>query len=123
MLRSILATMLGLATWIAIAITLNLVLRGMLPGYREAEPAMTFTFAMLVARLGLGGLASMAAGAVCIAVAQAKRPVQVLAVLLLVVFVPMHYGLWDRFPAWYHLVFLVSLAPLTLFGATLVARR
>lgn len=123
MARSILAAVLGLATWIAVAITLNLLLRGMLPGYREAEPAMAFTFAMLLARLLLGGLASIAAGAVCRAVARAQRPAQVLAVLLLAVFVPMHYGLWDRFPAWYHLVFLVSLAPLTLFGAGLVARR
>jgi len=123
MTRSILATVLGVATWIAVATTLNLVLRGMLPGYREAEPVMAFTLVMLVARLVLGGLASISAGAVCFAVARAQRPVQVLAVLLVLVFVPMHYGLWDRFPAWYHLVFLVSLAPLTLFGAGLVARR
>ena len=123
MARSILATVLGVATWIAVATTLNLVLRVMLPGYREAEPVMAFTLVMLVARLVLGGLASISAGAVCFAVARVRRPVQVLAVLLVLVFVPMHYGLWDRFPAWYHLVFLVSLAPLTLFGARLVARR
>jgi hypothetical protein len=36
---------------------------------------------------------------------------------LLALFIPNHYLLWDKFPVWYHLTFLVSLLPLTLLGA------
>ena len=42
-----------------------------------------------------------------------------LGILLLVLFIPNHYLLWEKFPVWYHLTFLVSLFPLTLLGATL----
>jgi hypothetical protein len=31
---------------------------------------------------------------------------------MLLMFVPIHYGLWDKFPVWYHLVFLITLAPI-----------
>jgi hypothetical protein len=46
----------------------------------------------------------------------------VLAALLLLLFLPVHYGLWDRFPLWYHVLFLASLVPLTLLGASLKAK-
>jgi len=39
--------------------------------------------------------------------------------LLLVAFIPEHIRLWDKFPVWYHLMFLVSLVPLTYIGGTL----
>ena len=44
---------------------------------------------------------------------------KVLGIMLLAMFIPVHYGLWDKFPVWYHLTFLVSLLPLTLVGAAL----
>jgi hypothetical protein len=40
-------------------------------------------------------------------------------VLLLVAFIPVHIRLWENFPVWYHLTFLLSLVPLTYFGATM----
>ena len=123
MIRSVIATILGVATWVAVATTLNLLLRNLYPGYPEAEPAMTFTFGMLLARLVLAALSTVAAGAVTASIARAARPVYALAVLLVLVFVPMHVGLWQRFPVWYHLVFLLSLAPLAVAGGTLATRR
>jgi hypothetical protein len=36
--------------------------------------------------------------------------------ILLVAFVPVHLGLWDKFPVWYHLTFLLSLVPLIYLG-------
>jgi hypothetical protein len=44
-------------------------------------------------------------------------------VLLTAMFIPVHVGLWDKFPVAYHATFLASLLPLTLLGHTLVARR
>jgi hypothetical protein len=38
-------------------------------------------------------------------------------VFLLLMFIPQHIMLWDRFPIWYHLTFLLSLVPLTFLGA------
>jgi hypothetical protein len=39
-------------------------------------------------------------------------------VLLLIGFIPVHVMLWDKFPVWYHLAFLLSLVPLTYLGGT-----
>jgi hypothetical protein len=49
-------------------------------------------------------------------------PPRVLVALLLVFFVPIHAMLWDKFPAWYHLVFLASLVGFTWLGAVLLRR-
>ena len=50
------------------------------------------------------------------------RAARLLAGILLVLFVPLHYSLWDKFPVWYHALFLVSLLVLTLGGAMLYRR-
>jgi len=44
-------------------------------------------------------------------------------IVLVALFIPVHYGLWDRFPIWYHLVFFASLIALTPAGAALARRR
>ena len=44
-------------------------------------------------------------------------------VLLLVAFIPQHVMLWDKFPLWYHLTFLLSLVPLTYLGSRIVPPR
>ncbi|HEY3075248.1 MAG TPA: hypothetical protein VGJ74_08755 [Burkholderiales bacterium] len=31
--------------------------------------------------------------------------------------IPVHYTLWNRFPAWYHVLFIASLVLFTLLGA------
>ena len=79
---------------------------------------MNFTPAMLVMRLLLGALSSLCAGFLAAWITKRSRaPVHVLACLLVVGFIPVHYPLWDRFPVWYHLAFLVSLVAATIFGA------
>ena len=88
---------------------------------------MTFTVPMMIARLSIGALATVAAGVVA-AVIVPQSTVARLApgVILLIVFIPQHYMLWNKFPVWYHFTFLVSLVPLTYAGGALVtasARR
>jgi len=45
----------------------------------------------------------------------------VAALIMLLLFVPVHYMLWAKFPIWYHLFFLISLAPTLLIGAAVRA--
>jgi len=124
MKRSILAVVAGLVVWMLVATLLNRGLRAGLPGYALAEPALTFTLGMKVARLILGALASLAAGAAAGLVAPAKMaPRWVLGAIILALFIPVHIQLWAKFPVWYHLVFLGTLLPLVMLGAALPRTR
>jgi hypothetical protein len=118
--RAIVGVVAGLTAWIVIATIGNLGLRMAWPGYSEVEAAMRFNDAMMVARLFLGALSSLGAGFVVAWITHRNgRAVWILAALLLIVFVPTHYGLWEKFPVWYHAVFLVSLVVVTRLGGML----
>lgn len=124
MKRSIFAALAGLAVWVLVASLLDRGLRLGFAGYAIAEPTMTFTLGMKVARLILGALASLAAGAATAAIAPSStRLPWVVAAILLAAFIPEHIQIWVKFPVWYHLVFLVTLAPLVALGAALPRGR
>ena len=119
-----LAVLIGFVVWFVVATAANLLIRALLPGYAEAEPAARFTLPMLLARLAVGGLSSVAAGLACVLIARADLvAVKILAVALVLFFLPVHYALWVQFPLWYHAVFLLSLAPLVLVGAWVLIAR
>lgn len=123
-LRAVLAIAAGFIVWFAAATVGNLLIRSLVPGYAEVEKAMTFSLAMLLARLVLGAGASIVAGIACAAVTPRTRwPVFVFALLLLALFVPVHVSLRDTFSLWYHIVFLGSLFPLVVLGAKLLGSR
>jgi len=123
-LRGALAVAAGFIVWFAVATVGNFVIRWLVPSYSEVEKAMDFSLTMMVARLILGAIASLVAGAACITIARGTRPpVYVLVVLLLALFVPVHVNLWAKFPAWYHIVFLSSLVVLVVLGARLGRSR
>ena len=123
-LRVILAIVAGFVAWFVVATIGNVVIRALLAGYAEVEKAMTFSFAMLVARLALGAVSSVAAGFVCAAIApRARAATYAMALVLLVLFVPIHVSLWDKFPIWYHVVFLGSLVLFVVLGARLRRRK
>jgi len=120
MSKSFVAVVVALIVWFVAATLGNLVLRAALPGYAQVEVAMAFTLAMLFARLALGLVSSLVAGLVCAAIAPVGSPAaKISAGLLVALFLPVHYGLWARFPIWYHLFFVGSLAPMVLLGAAL----
>src|SRR6476646_5178953 len=124
MKQSIFAVVAGLVIWMLVATLLNFGLRAGLEGYAQAEPALTFTLGMKVARLILGALASLAAGAVAGLIAPSKTgPRWVLGAIILALFIPVHIQLWAKFPVWYHLVFLGTLLPLVAMGAALTSTR
>ena len=117
------AVIAGLITWISIATVLNLALRASWPHYHEAETSFNFTFAMKLVRLALGAAACLSAGFIATWIGKERmRAATLTGIILLCLFIPGHYRIWDKFPVWYHLTFLMSLLPVTLFGAVLKAR-
>jgi hypothetical protein len=123
MRRTIAAIVAGFAAWVLLATVLNWGLRLWLPGYSNAEPAMAFSLAMQIARLSIAALTSLAAGALVRVIAPASRLAPwILGLVLLLLFVPVHVSLWHKFPVWYHLTFLVTLAPLVFLGTRLLSR-
>jgi len=118
--KTVAAVIAGLVTWILVATILNFPMRAWWPHYHEAETAFSFTLGMKLARLALGAAASLCGGYVAAWITNGDRRASMyLGVLLLALFIPNHYLLWDKFPIWYHLTFLISLLPLTLLGAML----
>ena len=123
MIRSTMAVVRGVVTWVLVATVCNWALRAGFSGYAAAEPAMAFTLPMLFGRLAVGLIASLAAGVACGAISRSQRPAgAVLAALMVLTFLPVHYKLWAVFPVWYHLFFLMTLAPVVLAGVVLQRR-
>jgi hypothetical protein len=121
MWRTVLSIVAGLVAWGLIVTVLNFGLRTMLPGYHAAEATLQFTLAMKAGRLIEAALTSVATGAIVALVAPSKKWAPwLVGLIILAMFLPVHVKLWDKFPAWYHLAFLVPLAPLVAFGASLV---
>lgn len=122
MWRAVGGIVLGLVTWAIVVTLLNFGLRAAIPDYHAAEATLDFTLAMKIARLVEAALASIAAGAVIAWIAPEKRWAPwVVGLVLLAAFVPEHIKLWARFPIWYHLTFLLTLAPLVALGAVLAS--
>lgn len=120
-MRGAFAVVVGLIAWVVIATGLDVLLRLVLPGYAASEPQFNFTLTMMIARLALpGAVPSIGAGFVCAWIARGdRRMIVTLIIILVAIFLPAHYRLWEKFPWWYHLTFLVSLILLTLLGARL----
>jgi hypothetical protein len=114
------AAVTALVTWFVVATVVNLALRALWPHYHEAEIAFNFTFAMKLARLFLAAISTLGAGFVAAWIDKGRmRAATLTGVVLLCLFIPGHYMIWNKFPVWYHLTFLLSLLPLTLLGAAL----
>jgi hypothetical protein len=118
MWRTIAGIVGGLVAWGVVVTVLNFGLRAAIPGYHAAEATLQFTAAMKAGRLIEAAIASFAAGAVVAAIAPATRWAPWIAgLIVLALFLPVHVQLWSKFPAWYHLTFLLSIVPLFALGA------
>lgn len=83
---------------------------------------MAFTLPMMIARLSESGISSLVSGYAARRIGRNAWAPLIAGALLLVIFLPVHYSLWNRFPAWYHLTFLTSLIVLSVAGG-MIARK
>jgi hypothetical protein len=121
MWRMVASIVAGLVAWVMVVTILNFGLRAAIPGYHAAEATLQFTLAMKVGRLIEAALTSLAAGAVIGWIDPSRRWTPwLVGAIVLAAFLPVHVKLWNSFPAWYHLSFLVPLVPLVVIGAALV---
>jgi len=122
MAKTALAVAAGLVAWIVLASIAGVILRASWPDYAAVAGSMTFTLPMLIARLTISTVTLLAAARLTAVIApRATIAVVVLGAILVAAFVPIHIGVWDRFPVWYHLTFLLTLLPLCLIGGRLGA--
>ena len=123
MWRTVLAIVAGFIAWICIGAVSFALMRAFWPDYARVEPEMAFTLPMQLARLAVGAACSVGGGWLAALVAKGDaKPAWWLGGLLLITFIPIHYSLWSRFPAWYHLTFLLTLAPIVGFSSRLSSR-
>ena len=118
----------GFAAWVTVAGFGFLLLRTTWSSYAAAEPAKSYTLAMLISRLMVGVVCTLAAGAVAALVAKGSRAASLfLGIVLLLISAPvhlpielgLHVSVWADYPAWYHFTYLLPLIPLTVFGGML----
>jgi len=116
--RAALGIISGLVAWTVIVTLLDIGLRHVLPGYAAAERILIFTLAMKIARLVMAAVTSLVAGAVVRAIAPRSTGAPwITGLIILALFLPEHVRIWSSLPVWYHLSFLIPLAPLLALGA------
>jgi hypothetical protein len=118
MAKRVLGVVAGLAAWMAIVTVVGAIMRLSWPAYAKVADAMTFTLPMLIGRLSIGALATLATGLITARIAPSRLMPLIPGVVLLIGFIPVHMMLWEKFPVWYHLTFLLSLVPLSYAGGT-----
>jgi len=121
--KSILAVVAGLIGWGVILTVAGLIMRASWPAYASVATEMSFTLPMLLVRLAIGAVATLATGVIATRIAPRSVLVRLIpGLVLLVLFIPQHIALWAKFPVWYHLTFLLSLVVLTWAGGAIATR-
>jgi hypothetical protein len=100
-------------------------LREIWPGYALADPEKAYTLAMLLVRLLIFSSMIAATSGVATLVAGDGRVSWVAGGLILALSLPSHLYpgyVWDDYPAWYHIVYLLSIIPIAVFAGRVVRR-
>jgi hypothetical protein len=121
MKRIVVGVLAALIAWTALLVLTGIVLSALWPAYAAVRETMTFTLLMMIARLAIGAVTLTLAGYIAGRIAREGRAkaALILGVVLLVIFIPVHVNLWERFPVWYHLTFLLTIVPLSVIGGRL----
>lgn len=110
--------------WIALCTILITPVRLTWLDYAAAETVRDFTLPMLVMRLSISAIASIAGGWLAGLTVRENRFAPLAGgLLMLAMFVPVHLGIWDQYPVWYHITFLTSLPVLAWIGGRLATPR
>ena len=106
--------------WVALGTLILIAVRIMWPEYAAAEPTRAYDLAMMVMRLSVSSIALIGAAYIAATTVRENRISPIAgALLMLALFVPYHINIWDKYPVWYHLTFLVSIPVLALLGGRL----
>ena len=120
MLRLIGAILTGAVVWLVSVSVLGFLCGMAWPEMAAIKDMTLLTVPMLLTRLSISALSSLAGGYVATMIGrESTRAPLGAGILLLVVFVPYHMTIWHNFPVWYHLTFFVSLPILSLLGGML----
>jgi hypothetical protein len=131
MVRIILGVITGFIVWSIVWLGSAQTLESFSPGWfgaytREAEKSFfngtPFAFDHTIAAIHLmrSFLTSIIAGYMTALVAgEYKRSTMILGVILVLVGVAVEYMTWNVAPAWYHILFVVFLIPMTILGGRL----
>lgn len=124
-LRALAALPLGWATsWLVLNGGFAL-LRAAWPDYASADPEKAYTLAMLIVRLLIFSSMIAATSGIATLVAGDKRFAWIAGGLILAMSIPPHLYpgyVWDDYPAWYHIVYLLSILPCAVFAGRSVRR-
>jgi hypothetical protein len=120
MFRLIAGALSGAVAWFVSILVLGFLVGIAWPEMAAIRDMTLLTVPMLITRLSISALGSLAGGYVAAMIGResTKAPLGA-GILLLIVFVPYHFTIWQNFPIWYHLTFFVSLPVLSLLGGML----
>jgi hypothetical protein len=123
MLRRVGAIVAGLAAFAALEFAAGQAAKAIWPAYALAAPTRTYSLDILLVRLGVGALATLAVGALSAKMDRgAQQAALMFGVALLLISVVWHIRIWDQYPAWYHLGWLACIVPAAMLGGCLAGR-
>ena len=111
-------------SWVVLAGGFTL-LRASWPDYALADPEKAYTLTMLFVRLVIFSSMIAATAGIATVVAGDKRLAWIAGGLILAVSIPPHLypgTVWDDYPVWYHIVYLLSILPIALLGGSMAQR-
>ena len=103
----------------------SMLLRTAWPAYAVAEPDRAYSLAMLFVRLVMFSTMIAAVSASGSFVARDRRFSWLAGSIILAISIPPHLypgHVWEFYPPWYHIVYLVSIVPLALAAGHLSRR-
>jgi hypothetical protein len=124
-LRCVAALVLGWATSSVVLTGGFTLLRAIWPDYALADPEKAYTLTMLFVRLFIFSTMIAATSAVATFVARDRRFAWLAGGLILAVSIPPHLYpayVWDDYPAWYHIVYLISILPIAIVAGRFAQR-
>jgi hypothetical protein len=119
--RQILAVVAGFVAWTIIWLAAGQIVAAVVPDAFAEDGLTVVSSGVLVLFLVVAAVACVVSGWLTALVGRdrSRRAVMILALLLLVVGLGVELSTWGTAPAWYHLVFLGLLVPLTVGGGNL----
>ena len=124
-LRFVVAVLVGVVVSRIVLDGGSVVLRTAWPAYALAEPDRAYSLAMLLVRLVMFSTMIAAVSASGTLVARDHRFSWFAGSIILAISIPPHLypgHVWEFYPPWYHIVYLLSIVPLALSAGHLARR-